>query len=280
QALIQQFPETEWSLGGEYELTDIRRRKGEMAEAAADSEALAEKHASKPLAATFQYQAGASYLYDVKDLEAAVASFKKLQERFPDSRYATKGLKYLRELKGAEARVKRETEPIVLSWVEKTTPEALAHFSEGIGVLAKRAAEQGTVETHWTNEELSTFIRDTFPKLVPQEVQEISFGVKPQGLQAEGFVKLRKLALRFYALATPKLQDGRVWLEIRRFEIAAVPIPPFFVAELARELNRTLDPQNLPVSWESLDLEEGKIHFRGKAVRSAPTPPAEIPSAG
>lgn len=85
ERLVQAHPESELVLSSRYQMAGIFKRKGEFEEAIERYKSLVEEYPEERISNLAQFQAGYTYLYDLKNPEVALELFSKLKGQIPES---------------------------------------------------------------------------------------------------------------------------------------------------------------------------------------------------
>lgn len=258
--------EEELILSGNLELADLYRKKGELRKSAEKLEDIADRFVVKPVAPLAQYEAGSTYLYDVKDTEAAFVAFEKLKEKFPTSVYTVEGLKRLEEFREASGRLLDDYQPIILSWIEKTIPESSAVFIHKVRSAVESLIEEqgkGDFELSYTDQELMDLVNSKFIEAVPYQVYNLNMAIKKDGIEVTGDLKLRLLAFGGRCSVKPVIKAGRINMEIISAEVAGMEIPDVLMQELMGSANRAFGTENFPIDIRNIKLEDGILKVEG-----------------
>ncbi len=89
--------------------------------------------------------------------------------------------------------------------------------------------------------------------------------VHPHGVEARGEARLGKLHLGVGGQASVALQDGVPVVTIERLELGKAGLPPLVRSQVQAELDKQLSVRgdDLPVIFEAIDLQEGRLAVRG-----------------
>jgi uncharacterized protein YpmS len=71
------------------------------------------------------------------------------------------------------------------------------------------------------------------------------------------------ISANMYVIASPRIQDGRIVIEIEKLSAGSVPIPGFVLDAVTRSLNETIYETQLDVEITALEILEGEAILRG-----------------
>jgi tetratricopeptide (TPR) repeat protein len=88
--IIEEDPESELALDSQYQIANTYYKEGKFEEAAKEFEDVAKKAEKKKtqVASLAQFQAGTTYLYDLKNAKEAKKAFDKVREKFQETRFS------------------------------------------------------------------------------------------------------------------------------------------------------------------------------------------------
>ena len=71
------------------------------------------------------------------------------------------------------------------------------------------------------------------------------------------------ISANMYVIASPRIQDGRIVIEIEKLSAGSVPIPGFVLDAVTRSLNETINETQLDVEITALEILEGEAILKG-----------------
>ncbi len=67
----------------------------------------------------------------------------------------------------------------------------------------------------------------------------------------------------FYLVAAPRVEDGKLVIEIEEVSAGAMPLPDSFLEIISQSISETLDELHLDVQITALEVREGEIVIKG-----------------
>jgi len=71
------------------------------------------------------------------------------------------------------------------------------------------------------------------------------------------------VSANLYVIASPRIQSGKVVIEIEQLSAGSVPVPGFVLDAITRSLNETINETQLDVEITALEILEGEAILRG-----------------
>lgn len=234
-------------------------------------------------AAVLHGQAGATYLYDLKNPEKAYLHFHELEVRYPASPFST----LLKQIQNLHQEKNPEGAPLTLlaGPAGAPTPETLPRAeASGVGALAEGSPLMGWMEKflpvfvdvftvrlsrymevagekelhrQFTQIEFQDLVVREVQRRFPGQVKGIQAEIHPNGFVGSGTVKLGLLSFPVRARLGIKVVEERPHVLLEEIQVAKVPLPRPILKLLESRINANIDQGDYPLKIKQYTLREG-----------------------
>jgi len=158
----------------------------------------------------------------------------------------------------------------LLSREQPTPSHQVAVSTEAAGQLESRIQQNlsGQPEQPFilrmTDAELTSLLGTKLAQYDESPVENLVVWFTKGKLYATGRLgNVVPISANMYVIASPRIQDGRIVIEIEKLSAGSVPIPGFVLDAVTRSLNETIYETQLDVEITALEILEGEAILRG-----------------
>jgi uncharacterized protein YpmS len=115
-----------------------------------------------------------------------------------------------------------------------------------------------------TDAELTSLLATKLAEYGDAPVDDVSVWFTRGKLYATGRLSnVIPVSVRLSMIASPRIQDGKVIMEIEEMSAGSVPLPPGALDAVTRSLNETIDELQLGVEVSAVEILEGEAIIQG-----------------
>lgn len=152
--------------------------------------------------------------------------------------------------------------------VPATTQDA-EQFQQQLATASSQFAETGNLSITFTEQQLTSYLVEALAQQPDLKVIDPQILLQDGQLQILGKTLIGKLTLGFQINFQPKVEDGKLKLDVASARVGKVPIPDKLLAQITdlvnQNLNENLTVEGRQVQIETVDIAAGKLTVTGKA---------------
>jgi uncharacterized protein YpmS len=158
----------------------------------------------------------------------------------------------------------------LLSSEAPTPPQPIAVSTEAAGQLESRIQQNLDGEPgqqfilRVTDAELTSLLATELARYGESPVSEPQVWFTRGKIYGTGrLVNVLPVETEFYVVASPRIQDGKVVIEIDEFSAGALPVPESVLGTISQSINATVEDLQLAVTVTALEVLEGEAIIQG-----------------
>jgi uncharacterized protein YpmS len=162
----------------------------------------------------------------------------------------------------------------LLSREQPTPSHQVAVSTEAAGQLESRIEQNlsGQPEQPFilrmTDAELTSLLDTKLAQYDESPVENLVVWFTKGKLFATGrLTNVVPMSANLYMIASPRIEDGKVVIEIEKLSAGTLPIPGFVLSAITRTLNETINETQLDVEITAMEILEGEAILKGYRKR-------------
>jgi len=151
-----------------------------------------------------------------------------------------------------------------------TPPHPLPVSTEAAGRLESRVQQNLGGEPGqqfilpMTDEEVTSLVATKLAEVDGAPVADPQIWFTKGKIYSTGrLINVLPIETEFFLIASPRIQDGRVVIEIEKSSAGALPVPTGVLDTISQSINETVDELQLDVEVTAIEILEGEIIVKG-----------------